>query len=153
MLMQLIIKKIYIVFFLLFFTHISFANEIFVSLKKNKVNVRYGPSFESDIKYVYKKINLPLKQIDKKENWRRIIDSKNNSGWIHWSQLKKANSIIPLEDKILFKKPSNFSKPIAKIKKGRVLIIIKCEKRWCKIKTDKFNGWIRTQNIWGKISR
>ena len=74
MLMQLIIKKIYILFFLFFFTHISFANEIFVSLKKNKVNVRYGPSFESDIKYVYKKINLPLKQIDKKENFRRIID-------------------------------------------------------------------------------
>ena len=58
-------------------------------LKKNKVNVRYGPSFESDIKYVYKKINLPLKQIDKKENFRRIIDFKNNSGWIHISQLKK----------------------------------------------------------------
>ena len=55
MLMQIIIKKTYILFFLLFFTHISFANEIFVSLKKNKVNVRYGPSFESDIKYVYKK--------------------------------------------------------------------------------------------------
>ena len=50
-----------IVFFLLFFTHISFANEIFVSLKKNKVNVRYGPSFESDIKYVYKKINKNFK--------------------------------------------------------------------------------------------
>ena len=133
--MQLIIKKIYIVFFLLFFSHISFANEIFVSLKKNKVNVRYGPSFESDIKYVYKKINLPIKQIDKKENWRRIIDAKNNSGWIHWSQLKKVNSIISLEDKILFNKPSKFSKPLAKIKKGRILIIQKCYDIWCKIKT------------------
>ena len=92
--LQLIVKKIYIVFFLLFFTQISFADEIFVSLKKNKVNVRYGPSFESDIKYVYKKINLPLKQIDKKENFRRIIDLKNNSGWIHISQLKKSNSVI-----------------------------------------------------------
>ena len=89
MFMQLISKKNLIVFFLFFFTHCSFANEIFVSLKKNKVNVRYGPSFESDIKYVYKKINLPLKQIDKKENFRRIIDLKNNSGWIHISQLKK----------------------------------------------------------------
>ncbi len=72
--MQIIIKKIYLVFFLLFITNICFANEVFVSLKKNKVNVRYGPSFDSDIKYVYKKINLPLKQIDKKENFRRIID-------------------------------------------------------------------------------
>ena len=146
-------KKIFIIITSFIFFSTALSEEIFLSLKKNKVNVRYGPSFESPIKYIYKKINLPIKQIDKKENWRRIIDSKNNSGWIHWSQLKKANSIIPLEDKILFKKPSNFSKPIAKIKKGRVLIIIKCEKRWCKIKTDKFYGWIRTQNIWGRISR
>ena len=149
MLMQLIIKKIYIVFFLLFFTHISFANEIFVSLKKNKVNVRYGPSFESDIKYVYKKINLPLKQIDKKENFRRIIDLKNNSGWIHISQLKKSNSVIATKDKVLFKKPTSFAKPIAQIKEGRLLIIEKCEQNWCKITSEKFEGWIKTDNIWG----
>ena len=134
-----------------FFSFNAISEEIFLSLKRNKVNVRYGPSFESPIKYVYKKINLPIKQIDKKENWRRIIDFKNNSGWIHSSQLKKVNSLIPLEDKILFKKPSNFSKPIAKIKKGRVLLLIKCENNWCKIKTDKFKGWIKTQNIWGKL--
>ena len=149
MLMQLIIKKIYIVFFLLFFTHISFANEIFVSLKKNKVNVRYGPNFESDIKYVYKKINLPLKQIDKKENFRRIIDFKNNSGWIHISQLKKSNSVIATKDKVLFKKPTSFAKPIAQIKEGRLLIVEKCEQNWCKITSAKFKGWIKTDNIWG----
>ena len=82
-------KIIYTLIYLTIFISSSIAEETFVSLKKNKVNVRYGPSFESDIKFVYKKINLPLKQIDKKENFRRIIDLKNNSGWIHISQLKK----------------------------------------------------------------
>ena len=149
MLMQLIIKKIYILFFLLFFTHGSFANEIFISLKKNKVNVRYGLSFESDIKYVYKKINLPLKQIDKKENFRRIIDFKNNSGWIHISQLKKSNSVIATKDKVLFKKPTSFAKPIAQIKEGRLLIIEKCEQNWCRVTSEEFEGWIKTENIWG----
>tara|TARA_B100000686_G_scaffold104809_1_gene112016 strand:+ start:53 stop:502 length:450 start_codon:yes stop_codon:yes gene_type:complete len=147
--MQLIIKKINIVFFLLFFAHSSFANEIFVSLKKNKVNVRYGPSFESDIKYVYKKVNLPLKQIDKKENFRRIIDLKNNSGWIHISQLKKSNSVIATKDKVLFKKPTSFAKPVAQIKEGRLLIVVKCEQNWCKITSGEFRGWIKTDNIWG----
>ena len=131
----------------------SVAEETFVSLKKNKVNVRYGPSFDSDIKYVYKKINLPLKQIDKKENFRRIIDLKNNSGWIHISQLKKINSVISTNDKILFKKPSSFAKPIAQIKKGRLLILQKCEKNWCKIKSDNFEGWIKNDNIWGLINQ
>ena len=127
------------------------AEDIFLSLKKNKVNVRYGPSLESPIKYIYKKINLPIKQIDKKENFRRIIDHKKNSGWIHISQLKKINSVIPLKNKILFKKPSNFSKPLAKIEKGRILIVQKCENKWCKVKTGKFKGWIKQNDIWGRV--
>ena len=146
-------KKFYfiILIFLLFSFNVS-SEEIFLSLKKNKVNVRYGPSFNSPVKFVYKKINLPIKQIDKKENWRRIIDLKNNSGWIHWSQLKPINSVIPLQEKILFKKPSIFSKPLAKIQKGRVLVLQKCKKEWCKIKSDKFKGWIKTDNVWGSIN-
>ena len=146
------LKKVLISFFSLLFFSMASAEDIFLSLKKNKVNVRYGPSFESPIKYVYKKINLPIKQIDKKENWRRIIDSKNNSGWIHWSQLKKINSIILLEDKILFKNSSNFSKPLAKIKEGRLLIVQKCEGEWCKVKTKKIKGWIKVDNVWGLIN-
>ena len=144
-------KKIYTLFFLIFFISYNASAETFLSLKKNKVNVRYGPSFDSDVKYVYKKINLPLKQIDKKENFRRIIDMKNNSGWIHVSQLKKNNSVIANNNKLLFKKPSSFSKPIAQIKKGRLLILQKCKKNWCKIKSNNFEGWIKTDNIWGLI--
>ncbi len=149
--MQINFKISLIVFFLSFYTSVTLAEGIYLSLKKNKVNVRYGPSLETPIKYIYKKINLPIKQIDKKENFRRIIDHKKNSGWIHISQLKKANSLIPLQDKILFKKPSNFSKPLAKIKKGRILIVLKCEDNWCKIKTGKFKGWIRKKNVWGQV--
>ena len=145
-------KQILIIFFTLFFFLNAGAEDIFLSLKKNKVNVRYGPSLESPIKFVYKKMNLPIKQIDKKENWRRIIDAKNNSGWIHWSQLKPINSVIPLKDKILFKKPSNFSRPLANIKKGRVLVVKKCDGDWCKVKTEKFEGWINNKHLWGKVN-
>ena len=146
-------KKFYFVMliFLFFSFHVS-SEEIFLSLKKSKVNVRYGPSFNSPVKFVYKKINLPIKQIDKKENWRRIIDLKNNSGWIHWSQLKPTNSVISLNEKILFKKPSNFSKPLAKIQAGRVMVLQKCIDGWCKIKSENFKGWIKTDNVWGSIN-
>jgi len=142
-------KKIYALFFLIFFVSYNATAETFLSLKKNKVNVRYGPSFDSDVKYVYKKINLPLKQIDKKENFRRIIDMKNNSGWIHVSQLKNNNSVISTDLKILFKKPSSFAKPIAQLKKGRLLIVKECKKKWCSVETGKFTGWVDKENLWG----
>ena len=142
-------KFFYTFLFFIFLISFSFAEEIFLSLKKNKVNVRYGPGFDFPIKYIYKKKNFPIKQIDKKENFRRIIDIKKNSGWIHISQLKTVNSVIALEDKVLFKKSSFFSKPLAKIKKGRLLVILKCEGEWCRVKTEDFKGWVDRVNLWG----
>ena len=119
-------------------------------LKNKKVNVRYGPSFDYPIKYVYRKVELPLKVIDKKENFRKIIDLKKNSGWIHISQLKKSKSFIVTRNKILFRKPTIFSKPIARIQKGRLLQYKDCKKNWCNVKSAGFNGWVKTDSLWGK---
>ena len=141
----------YILFITFFFINIVSANEsdYYLILKNNKVNVRYGPGFNYQVKYIYKKKNLPIKVIDKKENFRRIIDFKKNSGWIHISQLKKGKSLILLKDQILFSKPTRYSKPIIKISKGRLLLVKKCKKKWCKVKTEDYLGWIVINNIWG----
>ena len=70
-----------VTFFLIFF-HInnSLANENanFLSLKKNEVNVRVGPSKDYPIKFTYKKKYLPLQILDKFENWKKIKDFENN---------------------------------------------------------------------------
>ena len=126
-----------------------YTEEEFLSLKKDKTNVRYGPGLDYPIKYIYRKINLPVKQIDEKENWRRVIFLDNNSGWIHLSQLKTTNSIITIKEKILFKKPSTFSKPLARLEKGRLLVIKKCVSGWCSIISDNYRGWVKIKNVWG----
>ena len=148
--MQLIFKILIIIFFTL--NAISEDNEKFLMLKNDKVNVRYGPSFDYPIKYIYKKINLPVKVIDKKENFRRIIDKKKNGGWIHISQLKQSKSFITASNKILFKKPTKFSKPLARIETGRLLLVKKCERNWCLVETKSFKGWVDEENLWGKIN-
>ena len=144
-------RKYLIVFlFLLPISSIAEENNYFLMLKNKKVNVRYGPSFDYPIKYVYRKIELPLKVIDKKENFRRIIDHKKNSGWIHVSQLRPSRSLISTNEKILFKKPTKYSKPLAKLGQGRLLKVIKCDEKWCNIKTGDYSGWIKKDNnIWG----
>tara|TARA_B100001540_G_scaffold269207_1_gene251753 strand:+ start:1009 stop:1452 length:444 start_codon:yes stop_codon:yes gene_type:complete len=145
-------QKFLIILFFLFLNHskvISKENNYFISLKKDKVYVRYGPGKNYPIKYIYKKKFLPIKVIDKKDNFRRIIDHKKNSGWIHHIMLRKLNSLIVLEEKIVFKKNSKFSKPLAKLEKGRLVIIKKCELNWCRIETGNFLGWIDTKNVWG----
>ena len=147
-------KIIFFVFFILFFNSKTFSieTEYFLMLKNKKVNVRFGPNMNSPIKYVYKKINLPVKVIDKKENFRRIIDHKKNSGWIHISQLKKSKSLITTSKKILFNKPTKYSKPLAKLDIGRLLLTKKCNRDWCIVKTGEFTGWVSKDNIWGKVT-
>ena len=139
-----------IIFFSFFSNSISIESNYFLSLKNKKVNVRYGPGFDYPIKYIYKKKFLPVKVIDKKENFRKIIDLKKNSGWIHISQLKKSKSFIVTRNKILFRKPTVFSKPIARIQKGRLLQYKDCKKNWCNVKSAGFNGWVKTDSLWGK---
>ncbi len=142
-----------ILFFTLYFINILSANEkdYYLILKNNEVNVRYGPGFDYPVKYVYKKKNLPVKIIDKSWEWKKIIDLKKNSGWIHDTQLKKGKSFILLEDQILFTNPTKYSKPIIKIAKGRLLLVKKCKKEWCKVRTENYFGWVKTNNIWGNI--
>ena len=144
------VLKIIFIFFIFVTNSIAAENTYFLSLKNKKVNVRYGPGFNYPIKYIYNKKFLPVKVIDKKENFRRIIDHKKNSGWIHISQLKKSNSLIVLEDKIIFNKNSKFSKPLFKLQKGRMVILKKCISNWCKIKSNNYSGWLYTNNSWGE---
>ena len=146
-------KTLVLILLTIFFSKEVLAeNNYFLMLKNNKVNVRYGPDLNSPIKYIYKKKFLPVKVIDKKENFRRIIDFKNNSGWIHTSQLSKIKSFILLEDKTLFSKPTKYSNPILIISKGRLLLVKKCKAKWCKVKTKKYTGWLEVKNVWGNIN-
>ena len=140
-------------FFLPFFSNI-YANEKkeFLTLKKNEVNLRQGPSFEYPIKLIYKKKYLPVIILDKSGPWRKIKDFQNNTGWIHTALLSKKKSALNIKkNSILYKKSTIYSKPIAKLEIGRLVLIKKCNQIWCKISSGKFNGWISKSFLWGKV--
>lgn len=126
------------------------SKEKFLSLKNNEVNLRIGPSFEYPIKLIYKKKYLPVTILDTSETWRQIKDFKSNSGWIHVSQLSNKKSGININAQtLIYTKPTIYSKPIAKVEVGRLLLISKCKIKWCKIKSGKFKGWVLKKNFWG----
>ena len=151
--------KNYYAFLVLFFLVIlliqksSASEDInFLSLKNNEVNVRVGPSKKYPIKFTYKKKYLPLEILDKSETWRKIKDFEKNSGWIHISQLSKKKSAINAKNNsILYKKSTIYSKPIAKLEIGRLVLIKKCKDKWCKITSGDYSGWIFQSSLWGKF--
>ena len=149
----------YYLFFLIFllksFISPSLASggEFFLSLKKNEVNLRQGPSLEYPIKLIYKKKYLPVIILDKSGPFRKIRDFENNTGWIHIALLSKKKTAINIKNNTtLYKKSTIYSKPIAKLESGRLVLIKKCKVKWCKISSGGYKGWILKNALWGRIN-
>ena len=143
---------IIILFLLLPYEIVHSMDEYFLTLRNDKVNLRQGPSFDYPIKIFYKKKFLPVLVQDKSDNFRKVRDHENNSGWIHISQLSKKKAAITIDDNlILFSSDTIYSNPIAIIKKGRLVRINKCKNEWCKIYTGEFKGWLQKKSLWGLL--
>ena len=64
---------------------------------------------------------------------------------------KKKSAINKKSNSILYKKPTIYSKPIARLEIGRLVLVNKCKSEWCKINSGGFSGWINKNSLWGKI--
>ena len=146
-------QKIIIFSFLVLFSSSEIAhtkNDYFRTLRYEKVNLRQGPGKDYPIKLFYKKKFLPVKVQDISDNFRKIIDHENNTGWIHISQLsKKKAAIVTLDDLIMFKRATIYSNPVVILKRGRLLKIDKCKDDWCKVRSGAFKGWVKNLSLWG----
>ena len=144
--------KIILVFFIfLYLVEFSYSNdEYFRTLRNDEVNLRQGPSFEYPIKILYKKKFLPVIVHENSDNFRKVRDHENNSGWIHISQLSKKKAAIVIDDNlIIFKNATIYSNPVAILEVGRLVKINKCKGSWCKVNSGEFKGWIKNKNLWG----
>ena len=89
---------------------------------------------------------------DKSENFRKIKDHENNTGWIHLSQLSKKKSAIVIEKRlIVFSNPTIYSKPLVLLEQGKMCLIKKCKGDWCHIKLKKYTGWVKKESLWGRL--
>tara|TARA_B100001059_G_scaffold73816_1_gene71282 strand:- start:37 stop:480 length:444 start_codon:yes stop_codon:yes gene_type:complete len=143
-----------IIFLIIFFNFGNlFSNEeYFLTLRNEKVNLRQGPSFDYPVKIFYKKKYLPVIIQDSSNNFRKVRDHENNSGWIHISQLSKKKAAIVIEDElIMFSNSTVYSNPIAILKKGRLVKIKKCNDNWCKVISKDFKGWLKKESLWGLL--
>jgi SH3-like domain-containing protein len=146
-----------IFFFIFLFSFITgnflFAEEYFSTLRYNNVNLRQGPSKDYPVKIFYKKKYLPVLIQDTSDNYRKVKDHENNTGWIHVSQLSKKKAAITIDDKVIvFKNATIFSRPLVVLEKGRLCLISKCNVGWCKIKVGQYSGWVIKKSLWGNFS-
>ena len=51
----------------------------------------------------------------------------------------------------MFKKPTIYSRPLARLQKGKLCKITKCKEEWCKIKIENYVGWVKKESLWGRL--
>ena len=123
----------------------------YVSFKSDESNLRVGPSKNYPIILVYNVANFPIKIIDEFEDWRKIIDFKDNIGWVHKSLIRaeRYGVVVSESEKKVIIFNSIESKKIGEIEKGAVVLISKCKVDKCKITDNDYSGWIKKKYIWG----
>jgi SH3-like domain-containing protein len=93
----------------------------------------------------------PLK-IEKKEGeWYKITDFENDSGWVHESIVKKADTVIVKSGKSINMRsgPSTKDSIVADVERGVVLTRISDEGDWTNVRhSSGTTGWIHNSLLW-----
>ena len=149
---------VFLIIFLIQYVHASeIGNETgleiprFVSLKSDDSNLRVGPSINYPIIINYNVKNYPIMVVDEYDEWRKIIDFRENTGWLHKSLIKgeRFGLIVIEQNKSVNIFNTIYGKIIGEIGNNNVVKIEKCKINWCLIKKNEHAGWISKNNLWG----
>ena len=66
----------------------------FVSLRRDEVNVRFGPGKQYPINWVFTRRGIPVEIIAEFGNWRKIRDYEGVEGWINAGLLEGQRTIM-----------------------------------------------------------
>ena len=138
-----------IIFFLLFCT--AAANAKMVSIAGDLVNMRSGPGKNYPVIWELGK-GYPLKVLETKGNWMKVVDYENDTGWIFKSLVSSTPHLIVKKKIVNIRSgPGKNYKIIRKAQNGVVFQTLKRQEGWVKIKHEEENvvGWVKRSLLWG----
>ena len=128
----------------------------FVSLRREPVNVRSGPTKDNDVKWVYTRVGLPVEIIAEYDNWRRIRDWEGAEGWVLHSLLAGRRTALisapakAVDDFVALRTSADKQSVItARVQSGVIATVKRCGDNWCRITGQGFDGWIEQPRLWG----
>ena len=122
----------------------------YVSMKAAEGNARRGPSLTHRIDWVFKRRDMPLLITAEHGHWRRVEDRDGQGGWVHYSLLSGARTVI-IEEKMLniHSRPDTSAPINAALEAGVIARLGKCGPEWCHVKSGGFRGWALKGQLWG----
>ncbi|MCP5433146.1 MAG: SH3 domain-containing protein [Alphaproteobacteria bacterium] len=121
----------------------------FVSLKSSSVNMRSGPGTDYPISWTYQRRGWPVEITAEFEHWRKVRDRDGEEGWIHKDLLQGRRMAVTTEYALLMRRPEPEAVPVARLEAGVLARLERCEGAWCRISTERYDGWIERSMIYG----
>ncbi|MEL6522377.1 MAG: SH3 domain-containing protein [Pseudomonadota bacterium] len=122
----------------------------FVSLKATEGNARRGPSLTHRIDWVFTRRAMPLEVTAEFGHWRRVRDREGAGGWMHYSLISGARTVLIDQDMVALRaKPDDSATVTARAEHGVVARLGPCETDWCRITAGRHRGWVQKHVLWG----
>ena len=122
----------------------------FVSLKAGEVNLRTGPGKRYPIDWIYQRRGLPVEIVDEFEDWRRVRDHDGTMGWVHrFMLISRRTVLVTGETRMLRRKPEPDAPGLVYLQAGVIADLKDCERAWCRIEAEGFDGWLRRSEVFG----
>jgi SH3-like domain-containing protein len=126
----------------------------YVSLKSDRVNLRGGPSKDHRTIWVFQRAGLPVEITAEFETWRKVRDSEGAEGWVLHSLLsgRRTALIAPWKKGTyitLHEKADEQSAAVAKLQPNVIANVRSCNRAWCRIRVEGFNGYVQQFDLWG----
>ena len=121
----------------------------FVSVKKDAVNIRSGPSTKNKVVWqVFE--NFPLEVIKREGKWANVVDFEGDKGWIYETLISSRKSVIVnVETANMRSGPSTDDNVIATVKKGVVFEPLEMKGDWMKVRyKNEIPGWMHNSLLW-----
>ncbi len=121
------------------------------SIASGKAMSRNGPARTYPGKWLYERRDLPVRVLQRYENWRLIQDPDGDKGWMLVTLLSDRRTAIvrPGEPRPIYSSPDPGSAVRYRAEHGVVGRIDHCRSGWCRIRIGDRDGYVRTSDVWG----
>ena len=124
----------------------------FVSVDRDKVNVRFGPGKQYPINWVFTQRGIPLEIIAEFDNWRKIKDYEGAEGWIS-ARLLSGRRTIMIQGAVrdLRRTADNQARVLLRAEPGVIGTLLECRDSWCRVEIENQRGWLQRGEFWGTL--
>lgn len=120
------------------------------SIRAGEAKMRAGPGRRYPSTWIYRRADLPVKVVQRHDDWRRVQDPDGASGWILRTLLSDRRTAMVRTPTTIHSDPSGTSHVNWRVEPGVVGRLGDCEAGWCQIDLAQGRvGFLREASVWG----